>query len=1244
MNEACEIILHGLTPNQREAATTFDRSVLVSAGAGSGKTRVLVARYLAILAQRLSSVDGIVAITFTRKAAGEMVERIRSSVDGLIEMLRGRPEESDFWQQIKKDLMRAHIGTIHSFCSNLIRENPVECHVDPRFEMLDETQAAILLDEAARSSVLALLEREGERYAELAGAAGIARLADQAARLYKQIRQAGRTIESVREESLISLDDDLRRFVCNVGRFVEDLSELALKENDPAVAKAGQTIEKLRELKSRLPDCQQAAQYFMNSFDHYEPDEVREKGQVLLGVGSLLGGKVANAVKEQFKDLKEFSTNIRLGIADALARPYFESLFELLTEIDRRYSEAKMAISGLDYADLQVIAYNLLSDHPHILAEYRERFKFIMVDEFQDVDGLQMRILSLLVGDPPTRSLFAVGDPKQSIYRFRGAEVSLFNIVRGKIERNGGKVVLLQENFRSQPGIISLVNQAFGKIMGSVETEDPSMTSDSPATGEPWKIRYEELCARKPAPDGSEDLERVRFVRIPDGGPEAEAQFIAEQIVSMVEHGKCLATRAKEVSGSIVVESRPVSYGDIAILFRAATNIKIYERALMKYGIPYYVVGGTGFYDRPEIQDILSTLRAVENEYDALSLAAALRSPIFGLSDETLLRLAWSANGDSPSPPLAYAFWRGIDAEGANFDRAHASMPDEEKEKLNWARMIMQELKQMRACHNAREMIETLLIRSGFENVLVTRPDGAQAVSNVRKILSIAGEISRTRYSSIGDFLDNISRLQEISAREEEATLEVEEGDTVKLLTIHKAKGLQFPVVIVPDIAHQRRRNTDIFSFDLEMGVGMKIPNTGHVLDPGDDWIDTSAYTRIHSLDDQKDREESKRILYVAATRAEDCLIMVGSLNGQDPSEAKGDTWLSWLQDVVPQDKLQIVTVPEGGSATDSAGEGGMVPPWPHAPLQRAGWAQKMAEYALVAHKNLSCEPAATLLKQVNPLPHRGRRISRFSVSALMAYHECPRRFFFQYRMSLPQSGMTLEETDVVVPIISDDDQLASGERLILPPIVRGNVIHRVCERLRRAGEVEEILEWALKAEGVPEAQLHPAKESLMGIIQHYLESDFFRYVADGVPMDNEIPFVFRLSDNIFLRGAADRVIYTGGARTDPAILVDFKTNVVDRSGISEILSVYELQSRVYAMALRAAGIPVEKAFIYFMFPDIVHGCDISLDALEAAKTYAIRVCGEMEAVEGLKGLRGNSRLCSQCGYQAICNDLFPSV
>jgi ATP-dependent exoDNAse (exonuclease V) beta subunit len=854
-------------------ATALDDTLVVEAAAGTGKTTELVGRVVRILAEGRTTVDKIVAVTFTEKAAGELKLRLREKLDRERVKVQEDAERRGRLDDALTRLEEAHIGTIHGFCADLLRERPVEACIDPLFEVLTEPAAARLFDDAFGRWLQAQLAAppEGVRRALRRSAFGgddgpIDRLRNAAWDLTQWRDFTGAWTRNPFDRRH-EIDDTVTLL-----RDVADLTRAPSSRNDPLCT----STEPVRRLADEIGLQQEFGDPGAADHDGWEAGLVdlsrdRVLGNVRHGRGAMYKDgvprdSVLTAVEELRSRLDRFRMDSDADLAALLQR-------ELRGAIER-YEQLKAAAGALDFLDLLVRARDLVRSNPLVRRGFQQRFTHIFVDEFQDTDPLQAEILLLLAADdtgetdwrrvrPVQGRLFLVGDPKQSIYRFRRADVGIYREVSQQLAAQGARLLQLNTSFRSVPEIQACVNAAFSPVMTGDE-----LTLQAP---------YVPLAPERTALPG-----QPAVVVLPVPSP------YATRYVSGASIDKSLPSAVGAMVDWIINESRwkvtersgtapvDVTAKHICLLFRRFVSwqtdvTRPYVEALEARGIPHVLVGGRAFHEREEIEAIRAALAAVEWPDDELSVFATLRGPFFAISDEDLLEWAYRFGRKTEKGFKRHAFHPHRIPDVFTRD----TPPD--LEKLRPIAGALQLLKRLHRHRNsvfadsgdAREwggasgVLHELLRATRAHVGFALRIGGEQALANLLHVAELARQYETGGGISFRGFVEEL-RIAADTAQAAEAPILEEDSDGVRMMTVHKAKGLEFPIVILVDLTCKLSRAE----------AGRWIDPAGHLcaIKLGG-WAPTDLL--LHGAEESaRDRAEGERLAYVAATRARDVLIV----------------------------------------------------------------------------------------------------------------------------------------------------------------------------------------------------------------------------------------------------------------------------------------------------------------------------------------------------------------------------------
>ena len=830
----------GLTSEQAGILAERGRDVLVTAGAGSGKTSVLVDRYVSLLAEH--RISEMAAVTFTDAAATEMRERVRREVLTKEELRHHRAEIDD-----------AIIGTIHSLCLRILREHPVEAAIDPATRVLSDDEAEFELTRACIDALEAAADADDQRALAL--------------------RELGLYAATIQLPLMVARRDEVEdAYRALPGETVEDWAEhvrgllgetlrAAVEEARPELAERAAWLRAALEgsgddaLSSSLRDSLAA----LGDPTTGDWSDLLARVEDARGKVNLRGGSARNwaedlqDVKSAMRWLRDKANELRAlprwNEHDQIALETLASLRTLFRDACHRYSDRKQEMVALDYLDLEIMATRLLASHPEIATAYGSRLRHLMVDELQDTNPTQIAFLDLLKG--PER--FFVGDVKQAIYRFRGSDVRNFTRLHKQIAASGA-IHSLSQSFRAHDPLVGSLNTLFEHVFANAreEFEAPMQAMTGRGDDAPQSPYLVLLPVSKQTPEGDKtgDDDRRRV----------EADAVAAEVAGLLRRPATVWDR--DEGGH-----RPARASDVAVLLRRLTNVHLFEQALESHGVPCRTVAGAGFFTRQEVLDLTNLLGWLAEPDDSIALAGALRSPLFTIDDQSLLALR------SHGPNLL----------GALGDPPE-SLPPEVRQLCRHAAEVLQELRRGVAFLPADALLEKALALTGFEAAWAPLQGGDQALANIRKFVDLARQLAG---NSLDEFVTYVRRRRdELQAREGQAVLD--QSDAVRLLTVHGAKGLQFPIVFVPEAHLSSRVSFDAVRWRTEEGISVTLQK--EVESDETSRRRPGFYSYLVERDKAEEAAEHKRLFYVAATRAADVLYISGD-------QAKsGDTWLAAAQ------------------------------------------------------------------------------------------------------------------------------------------------------------------------------------------------------------------------------------------------------------------------------------------------------------------------------------------------------------
>ncbi len=943
-----------LTPSQQDALN-IEKHICVTAGAGSGKTTVLVERYLKILRSKKVKPQKIVAITFTEKASAEMRERV-------VEKLNTEKDIDDR-EKFLEQMNTAPISTIHAFCSRILREFPFQAGVPANFSVLQGIDQKLLLQRILGETLKDIAtnqahEYRGELTRLLRRYGGRQKLEELFSTMINRRDVIGHLIKNVydnqchaqlpnaweqiiRSESMS--ENDVTKFIgC-----LNTVLGLAKGKNITSVTPLIRKLEALPEKNPDLPEVlnllKRIADLITTKSGGIAKNDLLGRGVKTTDIDPEIDFLVSAAEKIKTAPVVE---------ADGQTDDHFlfsttRDLLTLYRKISNDYQTAKLSQSTLDFSDLQLKTRDLLRSNEEIRQQLVDRYEYYMVDEYQDTNELQHELIMLLTNDLKDANLFIVGDPKQSIYGFRGSDVRVFKKAEKKITNGNGEAISLKENFRSLYSVIEFVNYFFDHLMGDGSESE-------------FEVPYESLIkARKADIKGNVQILLGR----PGDETANEYALIAQHIKNMRVEGENRAGRDED--GTELKHS--IAYDDIAILIRSRRHLPDIEHALLEAGIPYLTTGGIGFYQRQEIYDIwnyLNFLDAPEKNHTAL--VGVLRGPAFGVSDTELYEISLQEETD---------FWEKT--------QSYRIPSDNLKNAIDVLK------KHIRIAHrmSVNRLILTIVNETGMIGTLKTGKQGQQRWANYQKLLELARNFDGDENRQIlPDFIEFLDILITEEPREGQAPVEAGTGSgAVQIMTIHAAKGLQFPVVILPCLDRGGQSSREPF-VDEALGIGFS------PLNPEKDYRKTEPRIVSHMKDRSREKEdaEKKRLFYVGTTRARDRLILSGTLSDR----GKPRQMLEWLHE-----HLHI------GDEANSR----------NLPFKLEVFSDNNRQFdSVISADKTSDETTPVKFPEFMPSAlEPSKSPAAFFISELANYGRCPLRYQLENVLQIPMNGQAEVESNV---------------------------------------------------------------------------------------------------------------------------------------------------------------------------------------------------------------------------------------
>ena len=1137
---------------RRRIATELETTFFVEAAAGTGKTTALVGRLAALVRSGRARLSQVVALTFTDKAAGEMRLRLRGELERTRASLAAEDPERAHLDAALEELELARISTIHAFCADLLHERPVEAGVDPRFEMAAPDEAARLLEDAFDDWFQATLAdppegvrrllRRRPRGGDARGARSVlVRAADQL-KEHRDFEARWRRDPLDREAELDAVLAELEELAGLADRAAvpedwlsKNLAALErfCAENGRREAVRGRDHDALEaELRELLRDRRTGWHWKGRNRKEFAPGVLRAD---VLARRERVQGELTRVLDACDADL-----------AACLQRE--------LSPVLETYEARKRSAGVLDFVDLLLRARDLLVDHESVRRDLHAQYSHFFVDEFQDTDPLQAEILLLLASGDPAESdwrraepspgrLFAVGDPKQSIYRFRRADVALYRQIRARLVAAGAVPLELTASFRAVPAIQAFANAAFEPAMGSDEIQAdyvPLEPVREDFAGQPPVIVL-------PAPQPYGDYGRVVQWRVEDSYADAVGAFVHWLL--------------RESGWTVEEEGRrvPVAARHVCLLFRRFAKFRDdatrpYARALEARGVPHVLVGGRSFHEREEVMALRNALVAVEWPGDELRVYATLRGPLFALTDDLLL--AWRERAGTLHPLAPRP-----DLSGESADEGLAD--------VGAALDVLASLHRGRNRRPIADSVIRLLESVRAFAALAIWPTGEQALANVQRVADLGRRFERGGAPSFRAFVDRLERDAELGEAEQAPV--VEEGtEGVRIMTAHRAKGLEFPVVVLCDPTARATRDEPGRHVDAERGL----------------WAEPLAGCSPRELLENRDVElardaaEAVRLAYVAATRARDLLVVPGVADEELPGG-----WLGALSDVI---------YPERREAGAGAAAPGCPPFRGDAVAQRAPGARPGNRMTVAAgslrpragrHPVVWWDPKVLALGVSERVGLRQQRILQTDEEGATAAESARAHGAWEReRERALETGAVPERRLAPVTALAEERAEAGGVEPVPVEVVEsdrdgrpggrrfGTLVHAVLAEVDLTADPEAVRRTAAlqgRWLDASEAEVSAAAGAVSAALSHPL----LRRAAASGQMRRETPLWLTLADGRLAEGVVDLAF----READGWTVVDFKTD----AELGERRASYAAQVRLYAEALgRVTGEPASAVLL----------------------------------------------------------------
>ena len=1117
-----------LTPHQ-SVALDISQSISLTANAGSGKTYVLAKRYLEIALEVNVPLNNIAAITFTEKAAGELYKKISEEIDLMYNSTSDNLLKKEL-RNIRRQLVSANISTIHSFCLDILREFPVEAELDANFIPIDSRASGELIELAVEETIKKLLNSEDNKQIK-----SLYRLFSSKHLLAKEL------IKLVdKRKNVIALENKIYRasFSKIAAFFRNSFTELAMEiynveekkfwkhlkiinekvlklnaENEIALKvkefasknKVNKDIKSLLELVSEL-----------KNLTIKSTGEIRERGYLSKKIREGLQESITH-VETFFKDISKLVVDDNHQLIETELAKYGKSLIQTFDHVLLEYENKKRENGFLDYEDILIKTKNILQND-NVREALTEKYKFLMVDEYQDTNEIQYNIFLPILDFLKKGNLFVVGDEKQSIYQFRDAELEVFEKTKLDIVKEYGinSNLLLPDSFRMAPNLCLFTNFIFKEIF-----KDPKELYNEV---QPSSL----ICARKDEFNG-----KVEILLADEDGDNAEADLVSRKILQLLDDD---------------FKKRDKNWNNIAVLVRKRSSFANLEKSFTKYKIPYSIFGGKGFYQQQAIYDIFNYFSFLIDRENDTALVGVLRSPFFTISDSMLFELSFFEGNN---------YWQKIN---------HAKMQN-----TTWIPIAAKLEENLLLSHRMEVsfLLRKILSESEFFPVISSRKTSVQEQANINKLVKITLDFENQGFRTLYDYVNFLADAIDRREDEAQAGLSVDR-EKVNILTIHQAKGLEFSAVFLFNCDHTAMIDTvksKSVSVNKKYGLLTKVPLQ-------DDYFSeykAAPIVSAHNLvEEKKNIAELKRLFYVAVTRAEDYLFISSTTN----EKYKSSSFMHFLEDglqknVTPgeielEEELEFLVMKNHEYHNEAKKLKIRIPVL-----------DDINNIEITGLNDEGKEDKKMFGVDTIPDIPQGEIIS---ATKLAVFHQCPVKYKLIYELGFSELFSRYNKWQKKSNKVKTYE-FAPGEDYFAPteeekPVtsgyadIKGMIIHSALEKEISKNklsnfvkdELDKLLSYSSELVNIKDI----LNKEIVKILIDFYQSEEFMFLNSFKNFRNELE-VYLNEDDHYLYGIIDKLILDN----DKLIIADYKTDDIEEKEIKERADIYITQLKFYAYIVR---------------------------------------------------------------------------
>ncbi len=1154
-----------LTTHQKKALN-FKDHISLTANAGSGKTFVLSRRYLEIALSLNGAIGQIAAITFTDKAASELYKKIAVYIESRFKS-SDNSEEKKLLNRIRRQLVSANISTIHSFCIDILKQFPVEAGLDANFQSIDEITSGDLIElsveEILRESLSGSSAADDTKYLVRFFRSRLG-LASQLRSLVKDRKK----VLDIRERIYSNNIEEIRVFFHEAFLQTAGLL-LQIGEEDfiNSLTLINDTVLSVKEINEKALEIRPLIEEFKNETDPENKIrilelirglgftnrcEVRKQGYLANGMRDGLSAQITGA-ENYVRDASKLKSAENFEQSELSLAKFGKSIMNLFSLCIERYESKKRENGYLDYEDILILTKNILKI-PSVKTELSRKFRYIMVDEYQDTNEIQYQIFLPILDDLREGNLFVVGDEKQSIYMFRDADLEVFRITKEQISGASGEKSLLSlpDSFRMAPGICLFVNKLFRNLFSDPNDLFNEVNhSDLVCAKEEDTDSLIEILLGAPAESDDDEKESVN-----------EAELTARRINSLVNGTD---------------NRRELNWKDIAVLVRKRKSFTSLEKIFIEKNIPFSIVGGKGFYQRQSVYDIYNYFSFLLDPRNDTALVGILRSPFFNIPDNRIYELSL-ADGRT--------LWEKL-LKACSSYQDFQKICDKLKAHLEQAKVF-----------NAPGLLRRILNESPYLAVLAQKASGQQEIANIDKLVKLTIGFQGKGFKTMYDYVDFLKSSIEEMEDEPQAAI-ADESDSIKVMTLHQAKGLEYPAVFIYN-AHETtyvdRVKKGSIQIDKNYGLLTKVPLNNDYFSEYESAPISSLYDYISA---KKEAAELKRLFYVGATRAKNYLF----ISAEETESYKKGSFMDLLQEGLNidftqdmfefRDRLQFLKT-EGGSFENFSRE-----------IRQKIKIIRNVEETINGSVNDSESAAAKIMISGTGDYPKGEVISATRFATFM---QCPLKYRLTFELEM--SGLMKNyinslfigkrnKSHLELSPKENSSEKQYDEKSTLPAERKGSIIHKILQKGNLKISSDEIKK-IIRSEYFPEdpGDINALSKEISRKLSELSGSDIYNKISSYKKFYNEYE-IFVNDGDYFLHGIMDKLIIEG----EIAIIIDYKTDSISREEICDRASLYFHQLKFYSYIVsrffkELTSFELRIIFINFPGEDVKE--IISLDEAEA--------------------------------------------